>query len=224
MENALTALSANFTVKRIAGDDRYETAARTADEVAAQAPGTDTAPIYLANGVNFPDGLAVSALAARTGGVVLLTDGPTLPAATKAFLQAKDPGATRVVPVGGAAAAAAATLPAAGGSASRAIVGVDRFDTAALVAKRFTGAAGGTKVVGVATGDNWPDALVGSAAVGLLGGPLLLTTGPDLAPAARSALAGLNAAKPLTTGVVFGGEPSVPAAAYASLGTSIAQD
>ncbi|GAB3469277.1 cell wall-binding repeat-containing protein [Kineococcus endophyticus] len=224
VENALTALSPNFTVKRLAGDDRYETAARIADEVAAQAPGTDTAPVYLANGVNFPDGLAVSALAARTGGVVLLTDGATLPAATKAALQAKDPGATRVVPVGGAAAAAAAALPAAGGSASRAIVGVDRFDTAALVAQRFTGAAGGTKVVGVATGDNWPDALVGSAAVGLLGGPLLLTSGPDLAPAARSALAGLNAAKPLTTGVVFGGEPSVPAAAYASLGKSIAQD
>ncbi|MEZ0165832.1 cell wall-binding repeat-containing protein [Kineococcus sp. LSe6-4] len=224
VENALTALSPNFTVKRIAGEDRYETAARIAEEVAARAPGTDTAPIYLASGVNFPDGLAVSALAARTGGVVLLTDGATLPAATKAALQAKDPGATRVVPVGGAAAAAATALPADGGSAARAIVGVDRFDTAALVAGRFTAAAGGTKVVGVATGDNWPDALVGSAAVGLLGGPLLLTSGPDLAPAARSALAGLNAAKPLTTGVVFGGEPSVPAAAYASLGRAIAQD
>jgi putative cell wall-binding protein len=227
VENALVALSPNYTVKRIAGDDRYETAARIADEVAAQAPGTDKAPIYLANGVNFPDGLAVSALAARTGGTVLLTDGATLPAATKAALAAKDPGATRVVPVGGAAAAAAASLPASGGSAARAVVGADRFETAALVAKRFTAAAGGagsTKVVGVATGDNWPDALVGSAAVGLLGGPLLLTTGPDLAPATLSALAALNAAKPLSTGVVFGGEPSVPAAAYASLGRSIAQD
>ncbi|WP_432541960.1 cell wall-binding repeat-containing protein [Kineococcus sp. SYSU DK002] len=223
-ETALTALSANFTVKRLAGDDRYETAVKIADEVAAQAPGTATAPIYLASGVNFPDGLAVSALAARTGGTVLLTDGNVLPAATKAHLQAKDPGATRVVPVGGAAAAAAASLPAAGGSAARAIVGVDRFDTAALVARKFTGGPTATKVVGVATGDNWPDALVGSAAVGLLGGPLLLTSGPDLGGSAQSALGALNTAKPLTTGVVFGGEPSVPAKAYATFGTSIAQD
>ncbi|WP_432510862.1 cell wall-binding repeat-containing protein [Kineococcus sp. SYSU DK001] len=223
-ETALTALSPNYTVKRLAGDDRYETAAKIAEEVAAQVPGTATAPIYLASGVNFPDGLAVSALAARTGGTVLLTDGDVLPAATKNHLQAEDSGATRVVPVGGAAAAAAASLPAAGGSAARAIVGVDRFDTAALVAREFTGGPVATKVVGVATGDNWPDALVGSAAVGLLGGPLLLTSGPDLGNSAQSALGALNAAKPLATGVVFGGEPSVPAKAYATFGKAIAQD
>ncbi|PRY13934.1 cell wall-binding repeat-containing protein [Kineococcus rhizosphaerae] len=223
VETALAGLSPNYVVKRLSGDDRYDTAAKITGEVAAQAPGTGTAPIYLASGVNFPDGLAVSALAARTGGVVLLTDATVLPAATKAYLQAVDPNGARVVPVGGAAAEAAKALPAAGGSATRAIVGVDRFDTANLVARRFTTGTP-TKVVGVATGDTWPDALVGASAVGLMGGPLLLTSGADLSASARSALAALNAAKPLATGVVFGGQPSVPAAAYASFGSFVAQD
>ncbi|MBB2900996.1 hypothetical protein FHR75_001784 [Kineococcus radiotolerans] len=223
VQTALAALSPNFTVQRLAGDDRFETAARIAAEVAVQAPGTATAPIYLASGVNFPDGLAVSALAARTGGVLLLTDGPVLPEATKAYLAAHDATGSRVVPVGGPAAAAAAALPAAGGSAARAVVGVDRFDTARRVSDRFaTGTA--TRAAGVATGDNWPDALVGSAAMGLLGGPLLLTSGPDLSSSARSALTTLNAAKPLATGVVFGGEPSVPARAGTAFGSYIAQD
>ncbi|ABS01860.1 cell wall-binding repeat-containing protein [Kineococcus radiotolerans] len=223
VQTALAALSPNFTVQRLAGDDRFETAARIAAEVAVQAPGTATAPIYLASGVNFPDGLAVSALAARTGGVLLLTDGPVLPEATKAYLAAHDATGSRVVPVGGPAAAAAAALPAAGGSAARAVVGVDRFDTARRVSDRFA-AGTATRAAGVATGDNWPDALVGSAAMGLLGGPLLLTSGPDLSNSARSALTTLNAAKPLATGVVFGGEPSVPARAGTAFGSYIAQD
>jgi hypothetical protein len=223
VETTLTALSPNFTVKRLAGDDRFETAARIATEVAAQAPGTDTAPIYLASGVNFPDGLAVSALAARTGGIVLLTDGSVMPKATSDYLAAHDATGSRVVPVGGVAAAAAKSLPASGGSAARAVVGVDRFDTADLVARKFATGTG-TKAAGVATGDNWPDALVGSAAMGLLGGPLLLTSGPDLSNSAKSALTTLNAAKPLATGAVFGGEPSVSAKAGATFGSYIAQD
>lgn len=223
VETSLAALSPNFTVKRLAGDDRFETASRIAAEVAAQAPGTDTAPIYLASGVNFPDGLAVSALAARTGGVVLLTDGPVMPKATSDYLTAHDATGSRVVPVGGPAAEAAKSLPVSGGSSARAIVGIDRFDTAKLVAQKFTTGTA-TKSVGVATGDNWPDALVGSAAMGLLGGPLLLTSGTDLTNAAKSALTTLNAAKPLSTGVVFGGEPSVSATAGATFGSYIAQD
>ncbi|MFD0481972.1 cell wall-binding repeat-containing protein [Kineococcus sp. GCM10028916] len=220
---SLAALSPNFSVVRLSGDDRFETATRIADEVTARAPGTDTAPIYLASGVNFPDGLAVSALAARTGGIVLLTDGPVMPAATAAYLAAHDATGSRVVPVGGVAAQAAKTLPASGGSSARAIVGVDRFDTANLVARKFTTGTA-TKAAGVATGDNWPDALVGSAAMGLLGGPLLLTSGSDLSTSAAAALTALDAAKPLTTGVVFGGEPSVPAAAATRFGSYVAQD
>jgi hypothetical protein len=121
------------------------------------------------------------------------------------------------------AAQAAKTLPASGGSSARAIVGVDRFDTANLVARKFTTGTA-TKAAGVATGDNWPDALVGSAAMGLLGGPLLLTSGSDLSTSAAAALTALDAAKPLTTGVVFGGEPSVPAAAATRFGSYVAQD
>jgi hypothetical protein len=66
---------------------------------------------------------------------------------------------------------------------------------------------------------NWPDALVGSAAMGVLGGPLLLAEGADLTLAAQAALRALAEAKPIAAGVVFGGTLSVPAAAEVTLRT-----
>ncbi|WP_432524478.1 cell wall-binding repeat-containing protein [Kineococcus sp. SYSU DK006] len=216
---SLTELSATFEVKRIAGDDRFSTAAAIADEVTAVVPTTTTAPVYLASGTNFPDGLAVSALAARTGGVVLLTDGAALAPATAQYLAKNDPKGERVVAVGGPAAAAASSLADATGIAARKVVGADRFATARLVAERFATTAGTpTRSVGVATGENWPDALVASAAMGTIGGPLLLTGGADLNPEAKGALDKLNTAKPLSTGFVFGGNAMVTDKAAATFG------
>ncbi|NAZ84345.1 hypothetical protein GTR02_21315, partial [Kineococcus sp. R8] len=100
-ETALATLSARYTVTRLSGADRFATATAVADAVGS------TGPLYLADGTDFPDGLAVSALAGRTGGSVLLTDGAVLPAATRAHLAAHDAAGGRTVPVGGAAARAA---------------------------------------------------------------------------------------------------------------------
>ncbi|GAB7191454.1 hypothetical protein NUM3379_21610 [Kineococcus sp. NUM-3379] len=218
VETALKGLSATYQVKRLAGADRYATAVAVAEAVRAQqgAAQRAAAPVYLASGVNFPDGLAVSALAARTGGVVLLTNGPVLPAATKAFLAQQDPAGTRTVPVGGPALAAARQLPAgaAAAAAAQAVTGTDRYDTARLVAARFAATEGGAaaapvQVVGLATGENWPDALVGSAAMGNLAGPLLLTRGQLFSPAAKDAVTALAKGGKLATGVVFGGRDVV---------------
>ncbi|PPK94208.1 NHL repeat-containing protein [Kineococcus xinjiangensis] len=212
VESALKALSAKYVVKRLSGGDRYATSIAIADAVAAPA----TAPIYLASGTAYPDGLAVSALAARTGGVVVLTEGPVMPTATRAYLEKHDPTGARTVPVGGPAAAAAAQLPTAAAIAPRALVGADRYDTARLVAERFvTAPAPGSptpapvKVVGLAPGQNWPDALVGSAAMGNLAGPLLLNIGDTLQPATKTALTTLTKGGAVSTGVVFGGRDAL---------------
>jgi hypothetical protein len=121
------------------------------------------------------------------------------------------PSGARTVPVGGPAAAAASHLPAAAAQAAvaHALVGTDRYDTARLIAARFTTPAtpAGTSpvtVVGLATGENWPDALVGSAAMGGLGGPLLLTTGAHLSSSTQAAMTALARDGALNTGIVFG--------------------
>ncbi|MGQ7294957.1 cell wall-binding repeat-containing protein [Quadrisphaera sp. KR29] len=205
VEAALKALSPSITVVRLRGTDRYATAVAVAAQVDVDAP-VDDGPIYVASGTNYPDGLAVSALAARTGGVVLLSEGGRLPAATSGYLSARDPGGDRVVPVGGPAAAAVGAR-----GAARALVGADRYDTARLVAARFTAGAGQAPVrtVGLATGENWPDALSGAAAMGGLGGPLLLTPTSALSPAVGAAVASLPS-RP-GAGLVFGGTSVVAA-------------
>ena len=173
-----------FTVTRLAGADRYATARAVADKMRALGA---KGPAYLATGANYPDGLSVSALAARTDGLVILSEDRTLDAGTRAWITKDDPTGSRTVPVGGPAAAAAAS-PAAGGAmlsapiTARAIIGVDRYDTSARVAQAYgpfpaSAANAPRRTIGLATGTNWPDALVGAAAMGTLAGPLLLTDG-----------------------------------------------
>jgi putative cell wall-binding protein len=203
VQASLAGLSSAYAVRRVAGSDRFRTATAIADAVGAE----EDSPIYLASGTNYPDGLAVSALAARTGGVVLLTDDRVLAPATRAYLETHDPTSTRTVPVGGAAAAAvvAAGLPKA--VSARAVVGTDRYDTARKVAAQF--GATGVSTVGLSTGENWPDALVGSAAIGNLGGPLLLTQRATLHAQAKAAVTDLARGGTLRTGVVLGGRDTV---------------
>ncbi|NAZ84420.1 hypothetical protein GTR02_21705, partial [Kineococcus sp. R8] len=98
----------------------------------------------------------------------------------------------------------------------------DRYDTSRLVAAAFTASGDATPVtvVGLATGQNWPDALVGAAAVGNLGGPLVLTTPDVLRPTAATAVTGLAGAGALRSGLVFGGRDTLSdttVAAFAAL-------
>ncbi|TXR58039.1 cell wall-binding repeat-containing protein [Quadrisphaera setariae] len=205
VETAVKAVNAKYTVTRISGTDRFDTAVKIAAQTAADDGGA-SAPIYVASGTNYPDGLAVAALAARTGGVVLLTDGSKMPDATLKYLQTYDPNSELLVAVGGPAAKATS-----GHGADRAVIGTDRYDTARRVAELFTAPTGSAPVrsVGLATGDNWPDALAGAAAMGNLDGPLLLTPSGALSPSTSSALTALAKKGRPTSALVFGGSSVV---------------
>lgn len=102
-------------------------------------------------------------------------------------------------------------------------MGSDRFETARKVAERFvaldTAAGARADVVGLATGSTWPDALVGSTAMGTLVGPLLLTHGDQLDPNVVKALAAVPSSRP-STAVVFGGESAVPASVMKAFGAA----
>jgi putative cell wall-binding protein len=154
-----------YTVVRYFGADRYATAVAVAGALG------NPSTVLLATGTNFPDALAAGPAAAHVHGAILLTSGSTLPAETSTYLA----GAHTVYAIGGPAATA---VPSA-----TAVVGTDRFATAAAVATKFFPSA---TVVGVATGTGFPDALAGGAQLALTGAPLLLSGSTGL-PAATSA-------------------------------------
>ncbi len=146
-----------FDVVCYGGFNRFDTASIIATD------GIDAATqILLADGSDFPDAVTAGAAAGAVGGAVLLTGGDTVPVETQALLDTL--GVTPLFAIGGPAASA---VPAATG-----IVGADRIATSVAVAEQFFDAP---PVVGLATGEDFPDALAGGASVAHDGGPLVLT-------------------------------------------------
>ncbi len=193
-------------VTRIAGDDRI----RTAVEISRRmySPGVPVA--YVARADDFPDALAAGPLAAATGGPILLTATSELAAPTAEELARLAP--AKVIVLGGSEAVSDAVLAAIGarGLGVERLAGPSRFDTAAAIAAQL----GAVDTVYVATGERFPDALVGGVAAGQTGGAVLLT-GSTGVPAATSDL--LAALMPERI-VLLGGEQAVSAAAAAELG------
>jgi putative cell wall-binding protein len=98
-DGVLAALGAYASagVARIAGADRYATAAAISASVFA--PGVRVA--YIGTGLNYPDALAGGPAAAKEGGPVLLVRHEAIPPAVDAELQRLDP--ARIVVLGGSA-------------------------------------------------------------------------------------------------------------------------
>ena len=140
-----------LSVKRIAGDTRFETAAYIADELAPN--GTKQAVV--ANGMDFPDALSVAAHAAKEGLPILLTRPDVLPKGTEAAI--KKLGLKETIVVGGPQAVhdkIANQLP----SVKR-LHGHDRYGTNIAIAKHF---GVENKHQYVATGKEYADALTGA--------------------------------------------------------------
>ena len=93
---AITSAVPAATVTRLAGADRYATAAAISGLLGPGVP-----VVYLASGAAFPDGLSGGAAAGQLGGPLLLTLGNGLPSSTAKELARLKP--RRVVILGGAA-------------------------------------------------------------------------------------------------------------------------
>jgi putative cell wall-binding protein len=160
---------------RIAGENRYDTAA----QVAARFP-TGGKTAYAASGVDFPDALAAGAAAAGAG-VPLLLVGPTgAPPVATAALSRLQPAEVRVL--GGASAVnddAVAQLQAVVPNVRR-IAGADRYATAQALASTWMEGATGKKPAEalVATGSSFPDALAAAPLAAKRGAPIVLTAQP----------------------------------------------
>ena len=157
------------TVDRLAGSDRYATAA--AISAGTFAPGVPVA--FVATGVTFPDSLAAGSPAGRLKAPILLATRSELPPATRGELDRLDP--KSIVVLGGTAvldAAVERNLAAYTTGAVTRIAGRDRFATAASISARYF--TPGAPVAYVATGRSFPDALSAGAAAARMGGPVLL--------------------------------------------------
>lgn len=152
-------------VRRVAGASRYDTARLLAHEV----PSTTA---YVVAADRWPDAVAVSGLAARTGAPILLVDRDRVPDETIQALT----GVTEVRAVGGSGVISDAVVTALG--ASR-IAGSTRYETSAMLAAASiaAGADGGREWI--ATGNDWPDALAAGPASAADGGVLHLVDGRD---------------------------------------------
>ena len=202
-------LSAFAPVTRRAGGDRYGTAAALATSTGA--PG---GTVYLASGTASADATAGSALAAGTGGALLLTRAGDLPEVARAALVSLAP--SRVVVLGGTGVvsdgvrdAAAAALPSA---VVTRLAGSDRYDTAAQVAA--AGYPGGTSTAFLALGTRFADALAAAPAAGRVGAPLLLTRVDCVPAVTRRAVIALGAERVVVLGST--GAVSAEAASFRS--------
>ncbi len=176
---------------RVAGADRYATAAGVPGLMQALLPGLFPngwgGTAFIASGGNFPDALAGGAASGVIGGPVLLTRSTSIPAATRAELSRLAP--SRIVILGGTGVVSTSVANELKGYAAGQNVvrwaGADRYATAAVTSNQafaFTGD------VFLAAGSTFPDALSGDAAAGAFGGPMLLTARTALPAGARSEL------------------------------------
>jgi putative cell wall-binding protein len=184
-------------VERIAGADRYETAAA----VSRAAFGEGAPVVVLASGTSDSDALVAAPLAAAEGGPVLLVERDALPAATATELERLRP--SSVLVVGGSAAVSDDVAGAAG--VTERLAGGDRYETAAAIARRLHPEAGPVAAVYVASGESFPDALSGAAPAARDHAPVVLTRRDSLPDATAVELARL---RPDTT-VVLGGPAAV---------------
>ena len=164
------------SVTRIAGADRYATAAAISAATFPSGAGT----VFVATGANYPDALAAGAEAARQRAPILLVSSNQLPAATAQELARLHP--AQIVVMGGTGAVSDAVLAQLRAYAPRIdrVAGTDRYATAVALS-RGVHAANSVSTVYLATGTAYPDGLSAGPVAGTQLAPLLLVR-PNAVP------------------------------------------
>ena len=178
-DGVVASLNALVPTTRIAGSDRYSTAAAIAQ---GAFPSADT--VYVATGVSFPDALAGVPAAAGDAAPILLVRQNSIPASTAAQLIRLKP--TTIKILGGEAAVSAGVAAGLGNYASNVVrfAGSDRYTTAVAISRHaFPNSA---SRIYIATGLDYPDALAGGPAAAVDDGPILLVR-PSAIPNATKA-------------------------------------
>jgi putative cell wall-binding protein len=186
--------------RKLSGVNRYQTAIQVSQ--AGFGPGVEA--VVLATGENYPDALSAAPLAAAYAGPVLLTHPDEFDEDTLAEMARLQPGKIFVVgldPVVVDQVSGAFPDLAAAPEGITVLTGLDRYDTARLVAHQVQARLGSVSGVVVARGDAFPDALSVAPLAAAKGWPILLTPGNGPLPAASmEALVALEVSDVLVVG------------------------
>ena len=170
VRSGLVPYASSGDVSRLAGADRYATAA--AISAANYAPGVKAA--FIATGSGFADALAGAPAAALNDSPMLLVSQTAIPTSTRDELIRLKP--QRIYVLGGGASISSAVASALNGYTAGSVTrlsGNDRYGTGAAIVRQFW-----TKTRGyVATGVSFVDALAGGAIAGKESVPVLLVAG-----------------------------------------------
>ncbi|HHV65951.1 MAG TPA: transglycosylase SLT domain-containing protein [Peptococcaceae bacterium] len=194
------ALSWEINLRRIAGEDRFETASRIAREFPV------SGKVALATGMDFPDALSLASAAAAEGIPLLLVSPHNMPEVTRETLQELAP--REIYLAGGEAAISNAVAEEAAQAVGITIdniqrfAGKDRYDTSLLIAREFYP---WTEELFLATGRDYVEPLASGALAACRNSCLLLVPPNDFTD--PEAVENYLQALPSTTYVqVVGGE------------------
>ncbi|MEA5024114.1 hypothetical protein SDC9_09219 [bioreactor metagenome] len=156
---------------RLGGANRYETALKIAEELKVE----QGRPVILAYGGNYPDALSVSSAAAVLQSPILLVEKNGISEGVKDKLTQIKPSKVYIIGLEGVitqqVAEEVAQLTSLKQENIVRIGGTDRYQTSLAVAKYFNLSG---KNIGIATGNNFPDALAGSVYAANHNAPMLL--------------------------------------------------
>jgi lactocepin len=216
-------LGGTYSVERLAGNNRYHTAALI-KERGDIVRGSAATSVIVASGDSFPDALSASSYAAFSGVPITLVKKESIPVESAALFV---PAVDAAFVIGGTAVISDATVVAieAGiGNVSQRLAGSDRYATSVAVANFFFATP---LAVAVATGLSFPDALSGSVLAGKSplsssGMPMLLTKSTSAPSSILDYLSGHSATiDDTTSGYVFGGTSAVSSATEITLEQAI---
>lgn len=159
-------LAEDYNVIRVAGEDRYDTAAN----LAKMFEGTDKVYVAAGNDNAFSDALTSSALAGSEDAPVLLTKPDAVPAVTAEAIEFLSP--SEIVVIGGEETINNDVYEELG--ATGRLGGANKFETAAAISAEF---AADAPVVYVASANDYPDALASSSLAGSQDVPVIVVKG-----------------------------------------------
>ncbi|TLS38487.1 SpoIID/LytB domain-containing protein [Pseudalkalibacillus caeni] len=189
-------------VDRIGGGDRFEVAYNISKDL-----GTSSKAV-IANGLKFPDALAIAPYAAKEGYPILLTLDNRLPTATKSALSGKN----ETLVIGGEGSVGQSVYDQLPGR--KRIGGADRYEVATNIVRELNLPA---EKAFLATGLTFADALTGSVLAAKQEAPLLLSR-PERLP---QATLGLITDKSIPNFSVLGGTASISSEVMSTLPSGI---
>lgn len=194
-------------LERIAGYDRYATNILIAKKLSVQ----KNTPIVIVSGENFPDALSISSIAGSKGYPILLVGKNYLTQEVKDFITDNQP--SQIYIMGGTGAISELIQSEIQNLMPSCLIarlaGSDRYDTAGQVLNTFSL---NPQTIYLASGNNFPDALAGSALASVSGNPILLidSNSTNLPPAIESYLKKLYDSNIHPSITSFGGTAVVP--------------